>query len=216
MASGAERLSGFQESELSNELAGQWRRLTRAATAVALVTAPAVVVWLNQTEGWSWIWSILAALFLVVCFRGLVDLLFHRLIPRPSLFGLESAQLREEDVVARRRVWFWRFWVKAAIWAAVIVLPFYLWLDTSTLVQILPLLVMLPIFLVFNFVILFGPLLLMNLSQIQAFEPGDAEWGVKLADVRGQVEANEEVRRRECEECSPHLSSFSGLVRPTP
>ena len=195
MASGAERLSGFQESELSSELAGQWRRLTRAATIVALVTAPAVVVWLNQTEGWSWMWSILAALFLVVCFRGLVDLVFHRLIPRPSLFGLESAQLREEDVVARRRVWFWRFWVKAAIWITVIVLPFYLFLDTATLVQILPLLVMLPIFLVFNFVILFGPLLLMNLSQIQAFEPGDAEWGVKLADVRGQIEAKEEVRR---------------------
>jgi ATP-dependent Zn protease len=195
VASEAERLSGFQESELSKELAGQWRRLTRAATLVALLTAPAVVVWLNQTEGWSWLWSILAALFLVVCFRGLVDLVFHRLIPRPSLFGLESPQLREEDVVARRRVWFWRFWVKAAIWITVIVLPFYFFLDTAMLVQILPLLVMLPLFLVFNFVILFGPLLLMNLSQIQAFEPGDAEWGVKLADVRGQVEAKEEVRR---------------------
>ncbi len=54
---------------------------------------------------------------------------------------------------------------------------------------------MLPLFLVFNFVILFGPLLIMNLSQIQAFEPGDAEWGVKLGDVRGQAEAKEEVRR---------------------
>ena len=52
-----------------------------------------------------------------------------------------------------------------------------------------------PFFLVMNFVILFGPLLIMNLSQIQAFEPGDAEWGVKLADVRGQAEAKEEVRR---------------------
>ena len=35
----------------------------------------------------------------------------------------------------------------------------------------------------------------MNLSQIQTFEPGDAQWGVKLDDVRGQVEAKEEVRR---------------------
>ena len=35
----------------------------------------------------------------------------------------------------------------------------------------------------------------MNLSQMQSFEPGDAEWGVKLDDVRGQVEAKEEVRR---------------------
>jgi ATP-dependent Zn protease len=195
VASEAERFSGFQHSEVSNELAGQWRRLTRAATLVALLTAPAMVVWLNQTEGWSWVSSILAALFLVICFRGLVDLVFHRLIPRPSLFGLESPQLRDEDVVARRRVWFWRFWVKAAIWVAVIVLPFYLFLDTGMLLQALPLLVMLPLFLVFNFVILFGPLLAMNLSQIQAFEPGDAEWGVSLADVRGQVEAKEEVRR---------------------
>ena len=46
-----------------------------------------------------------------------------------------------------------------------------------------------------NFAMLFGPLLLMNLSQMQSFEPGDAEWGVKLADVRGQVEAKGEVSR---------------------
>ncbi len=46
-----------------------------------------------------------------------------------------------------------------------------------------------------NFAIMFGPLLMMNLSQMQSFEPGDAEWGVKLDDVRGQTEAKEEVRR---------------------
>ena len=188
-------MGGLQQAESSAELASQWRRLTRAATAVALITAPAVVVWLNQTEGWSWFWSIVAALGLVVCFRGVIDIVFHRLIPRPSLFGLESQQLREEDVVARRRVWFWRFWAKMAIVVAVIVLPFYLWLDAALLMQIVPLLVILPFFLVMNFLILFGPLLIMNLSQIQGFEPGDAEWGVKLADVRGQAEAKEEVRR---------------------
>ena len=188
-------MAGFQEAESSAELASQWRRLTRAATAVALITAPAFVVWFNQTQGWSWFWSILAALGLVVCFRGLIDLLFHKLIPRPSLFGLESPQLREEDVIARRRVWFWRFWVKTGLIVGAIVVIWVAFLDASMLIQILPLLVMLPIFLVFNFVILFGPLLLMNLSQIQGFEPGDAEWGVKLADVRGQAEAKEEVRR---------------------
>jgi len=195
VATQATDMGTFQQSELSSELAGQWRKLTRAATFVALLTAPAVVLWLNQTEGWSWFWSIVAGVFLVVVFRGLIDLVFHRLIPRPSLFGLESAQLREEDVVARRRIWFWRFWVKTSIVVSLIVVPFYLFVDATLLIQILPLLVMLPLFLVFNFVILFGPLLLMNLSQIQAFEPGDAEWGVKLADVRGQVEAKEEVRR---------------------
>jgi ATP-dependent Zn protease len=195
VASEAQPVGGFQQAELSSELATQWRRLTRAATAVALITAPAFVVWFNQTQGWSWFWSILAALGLVICFRGLVDLLFHRLIPRPSLFGLESAQLREEDVIARRRVWFWRFWVKATLIIGGLVFLAITFLSSELVVQILPLLVMLPIFLVFNFIILFGPLLLMNLSQIQAFEPGDAEWGVKLADVRGQAEAKEEVRR---------------------
>ena len=40
-----------------------------------------------------------------------------------------------------------------------------------------------------------GPMLLMGISQIRGFEPGDAQWGVKLEDVRGQEEAKEEVRR---------------------
>jgi ATP-dependent Zn protease len=53
----------------------------------------------------------------------------------------------------------------------------------------------LPIFFIFNFVILMGPMLLMGITQIRGFEPGDADWGVKLEDVRGQKEAKEEVRR---------------------
>ena len=81
MATEAQPVGGFQQAELSNELASQWRRLTRVATAVALITAPALVVWFNQTQGWAWYWSILAALLVVVCFRGAFDLLFHRLIP---------------------------------------------------------------------------------------------------------------------------------------
>ncbi len=195
MATEAQPVGGFQQAELSNELASQWRRLTRVATAVALITAPALVVWFNQTQGWAWYWSILAALLVVVCFRGAFDLLFHRLIPRPSLFGLESQQLREEDVVARRRVWFWRFWLKIAVIFVVVGALFYAFGGTGYIVGILPLLVIFPFYMIFNFAILFGPLLLMNLSQIQGFEPGDAEWGVKLADVRGQAEAKEEVRR---------------------
>ena len=195
MATEAQPVGGFQQAELSNELASQWRRLTRVATAVALITAPALVVWFNQTQGWAWYWSILAALLVVVCFRGAFDLLFHRLIPRPSLFGLESQQLREEDVVARRRVWFWRFWLKITVIFVVVGALFYAFGGAGYIVGILPLLVIFPFYMIFNFAILFGPLLLMNLSQIQAFEPGDAEWGVKLADVRGQAEAKEEVRR---------------------
>ena len=35
----------------------------------------------------------------------------------------------------------------------------------------------------------------MGISQIKVFQPGDADWGVKLDDVRGQAEAKEEIRR---------------------
>jgi ATP-dependent Zn protease len=40
-----------------------------------------------------------------------------------------------------------------------------------------------------------SPMLLMGITQIHGFEPGDADWGVRLQDVRGQKEAKEEVRR---------------------
>jgi ATP-dependent Zn protease len=195
MATADTSLTGFVQAEQSQELAMGWRRLTRAATIVALITAIPVYVWLTQQQGWSWWTALLGTLALVIAARGIVDLVFHRFIPWPSLFGVDSAALREEDVVSRRRAWFWRFWLKVGIFGGIFVFLCWRFLDAAILIQILPLLIMLPIFLIFNFVILFGPLLMMNLSQIQAFEPGDAQWGVKLDDVRGQVEAKEEVRR---------------------
>ena len=67
------------------------RRLTRAATAVAIITSPAVVyVWLTERSGWSWWVALLATAGIVIATRGVVDLAFHRFIPWPSLFGLES------------------------------------------------------------------------------------------------------------------------------
>jgi len=195
MATADAPLTGFVQGEQAQNLALGWRRLTRAATIVALVTAVPVFVWLTQQRGWSWWTALLGTLALVIAARGIVDLAFHRAIPWPSLFGVESAELREEDVVARRRAWFWRFWLKAGTFGGIIAFLCWRFLDAAILVQVLPLMIMLPIFLLFNFVILFGPLLMMNLSQIQAFEPGDAQWGVKLDDVRGQIEAKEEVRR---------------------
>ena len=46
-----------------------------------------------------------------------------------------------------------------------------------------------------NFLILFGPLVFLGIQQIKAYEPGDADWGVKLDDVRGQAEAKLEITR---------------------
>src|SRR5919106_5965701 len=197
-ADSAEPLTGLSASESSTVLAEQWRRLRRSATLVAALTSPAVFLWLNQVEEWSTLWSAVGTFMLIIASRGILDLAFNRAIPWPSLFATDSQQLREEDVVNRRRAWFWRFWVRFGILTAIFAVPgWFLWQATgaAALLQILPLAIMLPIFLIFNFVILFGPLLLMNISQVRGFEPGDAEWGVRLEDVRGQAEAKEEVRR---------------------
>ncbi len=35
----------------------------------------------------------------------------------------------------------------------------------------------------------------MAMRSIKTYEPGDASWGVKLDDVRGQAEAKEEIAR---------------------
>jgi ATP-dependent Zn protease len=198
-------------SEASQELARSWRRLTRAATAVALLTLPALVVWFTQQNGWDWWVALLAALGIVIVFRGFAELLFRRLIPWPSLFGVESQDLREEDVIGRRRAWFWRFWFKvAALFVTAVTITWLFvggtwwgaagqmrdWIGEILSSPTLWVQAVFVFFLFFaNFAILFGPLLLMNMSQMQSFEPGDAEWGVKLGDVRGQVEAKEEVSR---------------------
>jgi cell division protease FtsH len=52
-----------------------------------------------------------------------------------------------------------------------------------------------PLFFLVNILILFGPLLFFGLKQMKGYEPGDADWGVKLEDVRGQAEPKAEVTK---------------------
>ena len=210
---------GRLSTEDSRELGNQWRALRRAATAVAVLSSPALFVWLYKMQEVTLAWAIVATILGVAAFRGLLDLIFHRFIEWPSLFGIDNADLREEDVVARRRVWFWRWWAKIAWFILLIIFAIYAvrvlkygiadaslvdtakdswnWLASKAHVngQTLGLLFTFGIFFIFNFGILMGPMLFMGISQIRGFEPGDADWGVKLDDVRGQKEAKEEVRR---------------------
>jgi ATP-dependent Zn protease len=207
----------LRSSEESVALASQLRRLARVATAIAVLTSPAAYFSFRHADHLSVGWSLAATVGIVIGFRGFVDLIIRRLIPWPSLFGTEEARLREEDVVNRRRAWTWRFYYRVGIWIALIVTVIWLWqvlLDPThrtwwgtlghTFIGIGHLLrnrtLLLQFVLIFflffaNFFIFMGPMMLMGISQIRGYEPGDAEWGVKLADVRGQVEAKEEVRR---------------------
>src|SRR3954449_12988585 len=204
--------------EESTLLAQQWRTLARAATFVAILTSPAAFVWFHKHQGWSIGWSIVATIATVAAFRGLIDLVLRRVLPWPSLFGTDDAQLKEEDVVNRRRAWFWRFWYRLLLLGVIVVTLVYFvkvlkhgsddtsWLGTAKSMlgsafdaigtgSLWMQLLFFGFLFIGNFMIFMGPLVLMGISQIRGFEPGDAEWGVKLDDVRGQKEAKEEIRR---------------------
>ncbi|HKV67632.1 MAG TPA: AAA family ATPase [Gaiellales bacterium] len=195
----------------SSGLARELRKLTRAATIVAVLTSPAAFIWFHSHAGLSVPWALLWTFVEVIAFRGLVDIVFRWFIPWPSLFGADKA-LQQEDVIARRRVWFWRFWYRLAVWIVVLGVIGYLiyqftlwafgdsWLSNAFGGQspagvLIGLALQMPLLFLANFLIFFGPFLLMASSQIRSYEPGDADWGVNLDDVRGQAEAKEEVRR---------------------
>jgi ATP-dependent Zn protease len=133
------------------------------------------------------------------------------------MYGADE-ELAEEDVVARRRVWFWRkFFKRVLVTAAILLglliainlvlrlfgtsLPLFSTLDSlgpfiaQNGAQLAALLLQLPFFLLINVLIFIGPLMFANIKQIRGYEPGDADWGVKLEDVRGQAEPKQEVAR---------------------
>jgi ATP-dependent Zn protease len=207
----------LDRTSASSELGEDWRRLTRRATAIALVMSPAPFIWLHSVEGYSIAWSLAATFLIVVAFRGAVELAIRRLMPWPSLYGTDDPGLKEEDVVARRRVSFWRGVFRLLIFVLVVLTMIWVvrllipggstsWVDSATAIydsirgfvqgqQLVGLLFSLPIFFLFNALIFIGPMMLIGVSQMRGFEPGDADWGVRLQDVRGQDEAKEEVSR---------------------
>src|SRR5207249_9581944 len=46
--------AGFGSSDEARELASNWRRLTRAATLVAIITSPALFVYFTRQDNWAW------------------------------------------------------------------------------------------------------------------------------------------------------------------
>ena len=80
----------LDRTSASSELGEDWRRLTRRATAIALIMSPAPFVWFHSVEGWSLAWSLAATFFVVIAFRGAVDLAIRRMMPWPSLYGTDD------------------------------------------------------------------------------------------------------------------------------
>jgi cell division protease FtsH len=199
-------------NEHAASLAREWRRLGRAATVVALLTSPVVFALLYVHYDWPLLLALLGAVAGVVLFRAVVDVLAHRLIPAPALYGAED-ELRGQDVVSRRRLWYWRRKFRRAFWLALVILAILgtialingigIGAAASRVVDAIPSMVTqgaglgltLVVLFFINFLILFGPLVVLGIQQIKSYEPGEADWGVKLDDVRGQIEAKEEITK---------------------
>jgi ATP-dependent Zn protease len=212
------RTRGSSINEHASALAHEWRRLTRVATAVALLTSPAFFLILYQSDHLGLPLSILITIAAVVLFRGLIEVVVRKMIPWPSLYGAEEG-LKQDDLVARRRYWYWR--TKFRRLPVLILFIFLLLLlcqvlfafagvsasffnpfqglrqifPPDTLPQLALVFVQLPLLLFINVFILFGPFLFMAVRGVRSYEPGDASWGVKIGDVRGQAEAKEEITR---------------------
>ena len=206
-----------RREEQRNALATQWRQLTRAATFVALLTSPAFFVILYQRNGWGMIAALIVTAAAVIAFRGLIDVLARKVIPSPALYGADQ-RMADEDVIAKRRLWYWRTKYRRLTYLAftlafVVLVIFAIQYISGSAVSlgdalssignavttvgpILPYFALqMVIFFFINVVVLFGPMLFFGVQQIKGYEPGDADWGVRLEDVRGQAEAKAEVGR---------------------
>ena len=115
MASGERTTFGPRRVAEQSALAREWRRLGRAATFVAVLTSPATFAWLYEGNDWALPWALLGTLALVIAFRGFVDVLAHKLIPRASLYGA-GQELMADDIMAQRRVWYWRTKFRRLFW----------------------------------------------------------------------------------------------------
>ncbi len=205
-------------SEHHSALAREWRRLARVATVVALLTSPALYMLFHDANR-SLVWSLVLTAVALLVFRGLTDVVVHRFIPWPSMYGADQT-VRADDLVARRRNWTWR-WIIFRLAPMLVLLALLL----LTLVQIMLLvggisapffnpwsaikglipptelvlvvlqLLLFPLFFLGNFLIIGGPMVMMAARAIRSYEPGDASWGVRMEDVRGQAEAKEEITR---------------------
>src|SRR3954471_14022251 len=111
MSAGERHLYGRNREAEQLALQREWRRLTRAATIVAVLTSPVTFAFFYVQHDSPLLGALVAALAFVIAFGVFMAVPASRLIPRGSLYGAVR-ELVEEDIVSRRRVWYWRtkFW----------------------------------------------------------------------------------------------------------
>ncbi len=197
-------------TEEANVLRDHWRSLRRLCSMAVAIGTPAVFVWLHVHVGMGLGWSLVVTFIAAVAVRGGLELFFQRVMPWPSLFGTDDPALSEQDALGRRRLYFWSRKLRLVAFVLALITIVWLirggaWDDNAGHLwhqlgrlgnpSVWQQLIILPLFFVANFLLFFGPMMMMGVSQMRGLEPGDADFGVKLGDVRGQAEAKDEINK---------------------
>jgi ATP-dependent Zn protease len=148
------------------------------------------------------VWSIVYAVVAMIICRGILTL-FKRWLVLSERIGPEGSV--EERTIETNRAIFWRrvFWMAVLFVLyfggaflffglppgdAIVALPAFLAAVLPQLFYVLALMVV-------NFMIFFGAFFIYGRIGRTYIDPGEANWGVKIEDVRGQKSAVEEMRR---------------------
>src|SRR3954451_18401626 len=98
MSAGERHLYGRNREAEQLALQREWRRLTRAATIVAVLTSPVTFAFFYVQHHGPLRGPLAATIVFVIPFRVFMDAPAHRQIPRASLYGA-GRELVEEDIV---------------------------------------------------------------------------------------------------------------------
>jgi ATP-dependent Zn protease len=136
---------------------------------------------------WNVLVSLGFAVASVLILRGFLTWIKRALVLRerlPEEATVDQRTLETNRYIFWRRLVFWGIPLGAAVYAVA--------LYPAVLGQVLPIL-LLAIYLPLNFIFIFGPFLIFGKMGRQTMQPGDANYGVEIEDVRGQKSAVKEM-----------------------
>ncbi|MDR0358854.1 MAG: AAA family ATPase [bacterium] len=169
---------------------------------LALVIGASTLVYGSVVAGWGPVGSVIAALFMIVFVRGIFSWITRSLVVREKLEDHTDTAHRSLEV---NRFIFWKRATIIGVIAAVYFVGMGVFGGQSPgqallalpgmILQGLLLVVQLGALFLANFLLFFGPFVAFTMLGRDTLTPGDANYGVKIEDVRGQKSAVQEMNR---------------------
>ncbi|HEX4215026.1 MAG TPA: AAA family ATPase [Candidatus Dormibacteraeota bacterium] len=161
-----------------------------------LLMGAAFLLFGTYVAHWSLAVSLIAAVIGVVFWgillAGVVTWIRRWLVMTNRINETQDPSRRSSEI---NRYLFWRrFILVAAVLAVLAVLAGVLF-ALKALGPVLVALLIMPVYFLTNFLTLFGPFVLFSRMGRETLLPGDANYGVRMDDVRGQSAAVDEMRR---------------------